>query len=309
MTLTVQMFTSEDQGAPQWTGTFQGMVDILTACLVDGYGNKQAAGWTKPLFDSTRAAFKNSEADGGSGCFVYVEQQDASSIRAGVCSDMPDLDTKTYGTSDVFAPYSTAYDGWAVWADGRTFYFWAHIDRGSTALSWRSHSLLFAGDYEPRFANSYPYFIIGRDETSINGIDFLSFLALGSSNFPRNTFLSVDPDGITGSRQVTLRNLGQATSAGNASPSAAPLSKTDGDYIFAPAEIAAVAAMGVSPGKLRGAYTCGSDLSAFYDLADAGNLVQREVQTGFWMLPAYITGSNTAESSRGTILLDAQGPW
>lgn len=309
MTLTVNMFTSEDQGAPAWDGTFQGFVDVLTACLVDGYGDTSPAGWTQPHSDSTRAAFKNNESDGGSGCFVYIEQHDSNYIRAKACSDMPDIDTLAYSTDGVFARYSHSHDGWVVWADGLTLYFWAYTESGSTTNNWRAHTLLCSGDYDARFANSYPYFAIGRESTSGTGFSYQDFLALNSARFAQGSFVSVDPDGISGGIAISLRGLGGSTD-GNASPQAAPLAKTDGSYVFAPAEISAPASMGLAPGKLRGAYTCGSDLSAFYDLADSdGNLIHREVDAGWWMIPAYLSGSNTSESSRGTILFDVQGPW
>lgn len=43
------IYSSADVGAPILNGTSGSMVELLDACLVNGYGSKSPAGWTKPL--------------------------------------------------------------------------------------------------------------------------------------------------------------------------------------------------------------------------------------------------------------------
>lgn len=46
-----KIFTSSDASAPQLDGTSGSLLNVLNACLVDGYGSKSPVGWLKPLAD------------------------------------------------------------------------------------------------------------------------------------------------------------------------------------------------------------------------------------------------------------------
>ena len=44
-----KLYQSSDVGAPIFYGTSGSLVDLLDACLVNGYGSKSGAGWIKPF--------------------------------------------------------------------------------------------------------------------------------------------------------------------------------------------------------------------------------------------------------------------
>ena len=54
--MTVRIYKSTDSGAPTLTGQAFSLISLLLACLVDGYGSKAAAGWTKPYTGTNLAS-------------------------------------------------------------------------------------------------------------------------------------------------------------------------------------------------------------------------------------------------------------
>ncbi|CAA2409872.1 tail assembly protein [Xanthomonas phage Bosa] len=70
--MTVRVYSSSDSGAPVLNGTTAGdLINLLTKCLVDGYGAKAGAGWTKPYSGGNRAAFR--QGTGSRGRYLYVD--------------------------------------------------------------------------------------------------------------------------------------------------------------------------------------------------------------------------------------------
>ncbi len=68
------IYKYDDSNAPVMRGQREALIEVLTACLVDGYGSKQGAGWTRPFInaDGTKAAFRN-DPTAGSGLFLQVD--------------------------------------------------------------------------------------------------------------------------------------------------------------------------------------------------------------------------------------------
>ena len=56
--MTVRVYYSTDSGAPVYSGSAGSLIALLQACLVDGYGAKDPAGWTKPFSGTNLAAFR-----------------------------------------------------------------------------------------------------------------------------------------------------------------------------------------------------------------------------------------------------------
>ena len=54
--MTVRVYSSTDASAPVLTGQVGSLIAVLDACLVNGYGTKTAAGWTKPFADASNTA-------------------------------------------------------------------------------------------------------------------------------------------------------------------------------------------------------------------------------------------------------------
>ncbi|QNN97198.1 hypothetical protein P9A51_gp43 [Xanthomonas phage Xp12] len=79
--MTVRVYSSSDPSAPVLTGSNAGdLLNLLTKCLVDGYGSKAGAGWTKPFTATNRAAFKTGA--GSRGRYLYVDDTRGSSTYA-----------------------------------------------------------------------------------------------------------------------------------------------------------------------------------------------------------------------------------
>lgn len=70
------IYKSSDSGAPSFYGTTGSVIALLDACLVNGYGSKVAAGWTKPLPNTGSGAFGQSygcyHQPSGSGFYLFI---------------------------------------------------------------------------------------------------------------------------------------------------------------------------------------------------------------------------------------------
>lgn len=130
------IYRSSDASAPAMTGQVGSLVALLDACLVNGYGAKSAAGWTKPYSDSTHTGVYRPDAgtrfylrvnDNGPGAGTYKE------ARVVGYETMSDVNTGTNAfptaaqmATQLFVRKSVALDAtardWIVLADSRTMY-------------------------------------------------------------------------------------------------------------------------------------------------------------------------------------------
>lgn len=62
--MAVTKYMSSDSGAPIMNGTQGSLVNVLDAILVNGYGSKSPAGWTKPFSGTSKAVYRNSPLTG-----------------------------------------------------------------------------------------------------------------------------------------------------------------------------------------------------------------------------------------------------
>ena len=70
--MTVRFYSSSDAGAPAVRGNTPGdIINLLTKCLVDGYGAKAGAGWTKPYTGTNVAAFR--QGAGSNGMYLRID--------------------------------------------------------------------------------------------------------------------------------------------------------------------------------------------------------------------------------------------
>lgn len=86
----------DDANAPVLSGTVGSMVNLLTNCLVTGYGSKEAAGWAREYANTelTKAAFRN-DSETGNGFFLRVDETTpgATAARLQGYETMTDIDT------------------------------------------------------------------------------------------------------------------------------------------------------------------------------------------------------------------------
>ncbi len=64
------VYSSTDSGAPVLTNANGSLIALLTAVLVNGYGSKAGAGWTRPFTGTNLAVFQ--QGSGGNGRFLRV---------------------------------------------------------------------------------------------------------------------------------------------------------------------------------------------------------------------------------------------
>src|SRR5574341_358034 len=70
--MAVTLYKSSDASAPVLTGVAGSLITVLDGCLVNGYGSKAAAGWTKPFSGSNLAVYRNNPT-GGTGFYLNID--------------------------------------------------------------------------------------------------------------------------------------------------------------------------------------------------------------------------------------------
>lgn len=167
------VYKSTDGSAPVLTGAVGSLVALLDACLVNGYGAKAAAGWTKPFTGTNKAAFKN--GTGSTGFYLRVQDDapvTAKEARITGYETMSDVDTGTQpfptaaqgvgGVAMVVARKSATADAtaraWIVVADARTVYVFVF----TTDTANSCYSFVFGDTYSVLSGDNYRCIIIGR---------------------------------------------------------------------------------------------------------------------------------------------------
>jgi len=144
------VYKSTDISAPVLTGAdTASVINVLRACLVDGYGTRQGAGWTMPFVngDGTKASFKN----GGSGFYLSVNGFTATAA----FENMSDINTGINGFgSGQLRSYGNFVQGWILIANERYMIFANYPNQNlpvDTGYSFGNNSqyILSFGDLTP----------------------------------------------------------------------------------------------------------------------------------------------------------------
>ena len=139
--MAVTLYKYDDVGAPQLTGEVGKVISVLDACLVNGYGSKSPAGWTKPFSGTNKAVYR---PPAGNRHYLRILNDNTTidnygNTAVGICrvigyETMSDVNTGT-GLFPTTAQISggvclhTTYDRsatikpWWLIADDKTFYF------------------------------------------------------------------------------------------------------------------------------------------------------------------------------------------
>lgn len=194
-----------DTGAPKlWANAYGGLVRLLEAVLVNGYGTQASLGWTKEYEspDTNTVIFRNNPVT-GSGFYLQVSHSNAFGLATNYFSVAGfesmtswDVGLARCPTTGIMSMnplgYSTTTicsDGihWMIIGDERGFwlclrtYLTSHTDIVSNNMG-RFWKVLFFGDIIPfDSANQWPVFICGG--TSTVDLAYLqTFTSLGSSS-------------------------------------------------------------------------------------------------------------------------------
>ncbi len=155
------IYKSTDASAPTLNGTVGSLITLLDACLVNGYGAKPAAGWTKAFTGTNLAAYRM-----GSGATQYYLRVDDNGPGAGGAREsrligyqtMSDVNTGTDAfpsTNQLYFRKSATLDAtarpWYVAADDRTVIITQSFDS----------SVSYSGTYFGQFYSYVPNDLYG----------------------------------------------------------------------------------------------------------------------------------------------------
>jgi len=182
------VYKSSDASAPTLTGQVGALIGVLDACLVNGYGSKSAAGWTKAFSGTNLASYLPSAGH-------YLDVNDAAAGAGGAqeatvrgYESMTAVGTGTNAfptTAQIASPgefirKSATADatarGWLLIADQYTFYLF--ILSGDTAAAYQSFG--FGRFYSTKASDTYRSFICGHSSTgsgSSTGLDSIGWAA------------------------------------------------------------------------------------------------------------------------------------
>lgn len=91
--MTVRIYHSTDASAPVLSGQVGALIGVLDACLVNGYGSKAAAGWTKAYSGTNLAAYR--QPAGTNQFYLRVDDTNATDARLRGYEAMSDVNTGT----------------------------------------------------------------------------------------------------------------------------------------------------------------------------------------------------------------------
>lgn len=166
--MTTTLYRSTDPGAPQLSTASGALTAIFDACLVNGYGTKPAAGWTKEFFQSNlRSGYK--QGLGSNGHYLYLDDGAGTTVRARGFVAMESIDKGELPfPTDAQMPggvYVHKHDGlagnrgWLMVANEKAVWF---VTQMSSSINWTEASLFFFGAIKSnRQADKFSTMIIG----------------------------------------------------------------------------------------------------------------------------------------------------
>jgi hypothetical protein len=178
--MAITTYKSSDASAPSIARAAGDLITLLDAVLVNGYGSKSAAGWTKEYSGTNKAVYK--QGTGSSGKYLRVVD-DGTDYCGGAVADIQvsdgasGIDTvtgvsigATTATYYIHKPDSVANRGsWVMYADSKAFYLLTQ--RAPTTAVTDSHvsySVSFFGDaisYAPT-TDAYRFFTLSDQSSS-----------------------------------------------------------------------------------------------------------------------------------------------
>ena len=156
----VTVYRYDDVGAPVLSSPSAGsLIGVLDACLVNGYGSKSPAGWTKPYSGTNLAAYRQ-----GSGSRFYLRVYDGSGTKkasvvgyesmTGISSGSNLFPTAAQHSAGLYITIGTTaaptgQEPWVLVAVDKRFYLWIGFEFTSASAlsdSVAGQGLFFFGD-------------------------------------------------------------------------------------------------------------------------------------------------------------------
>lgn len=221
--MAITTYKSSDGSAPAIGGAVAGdLITLFDAVLVNGYGAKSAAGWTKDYTGTNKAIYK--QGTGSTGQFVRVDDtgalQYSTTIKCSVEASAVDTQTKVHagvnsaGSALVYfrKPSTVANSGeWVMYADAKAFWLLtAETPLAGVDPQFRSYSAAFCGDsislYQPG-TDSWRFMLLGQNNTP-GDAGYSQLYNMHTTNIATCGYRAGTPDGwVDGGLAISMGTL------------------------------------------------------------------------------------------------------
>lgn len=169
--MSINIYKWSDVDAPSLSRIRGSLINVLDACLVNGYGTKASSGWTKEYAETNMAIYRMPE---GSRCYLYVNDNMVSYYNNAEVNGYATINTSAVTIEDAitsgteqFSNHSRPYwwknnntdtpGGWEVYATDKCFYLIGGYATTEGTSTWYDHrNLSFFGDYNCT-SSGFPY--------------------------------------------------------------------------------------------------------------------------------------------------------
>jgi len=186
------IYRSTDDGAPTLNGYSGSLVTVLNAVLVDGYGTKSGAGWTKEYSGVSGAVESRAAYRGGAGTQFYLHVNDSgptvqNHARINGYESMTHIDSGTnsfpsvsqglggYVSARKSSAVSATARTWIIAADNRTFYMFILTGDSTYYYGW-----MFGDFYSYVNEDQYNCMIIGQTNDNSSSYQYQFLETLGT---------------------------------------------------------------------------------------------------------------------------------
>ena len=166
--MAINYYRWDDPSAPSLSGESGKLIDLLDACLINGYGSKTGAGWTKVYYDAPNhtAVYRHSTDD----CFIRIDDnqtdhglnQAVANVRCyKTMSDVDNGTVKTPSDSQISTVYSfirksnsanTTTEPWILVENNGLIYFNTNYNSNTNSAI---HTIGKVRYFNP--SDTYPY--------------------------------------------------------------------------------------------------------------------------------------------------------
>lgn len=260
-------YTSADASAPTVRGGTGTLIGLLDAILVNGYGSKPAAGWTKPYSGANLAAYRMSTAPGANGHYLYVDDTGAQWTRWLGYASMSSISdtsgepvpTNAQVSGGLYFYKSNTADTtsrpWICVADEKRFVlivFSAQTALGATDQT--NSSMLFGQGKSNVVGDAYYTLAMGRTNTTTTNDWLASGTVQGTYSPSNGAYVLRAYTGVTGA--AAIAKSGGAIPSPAGSPLGGMTMHTYPDQIYGSLNVAPLSTWeaGLEYGAMRGVF-------------------------------------------------------
>lgn len=281
------VYRSTDGSAPVLDGQAGSLITVLDAVLVNGYGAKAAAGWTKAFSGTNGASYRQ-----GGGLQYYVNVNDNApgagtgkearvvgyEVMTAFATGSNLFPTAAQAANGIFVRKSVAADAtartWIMLADHLTFYMWVLTgDAANTYLGWG-----FGDIYSFKTSDVGRVFINARatENAATSSLDTMGTCSTYVGTTQTGMYLARETSQAVGA--IACGKIGDFALTGGTLPMNGTLvykNTPDGRIYLAPLRVTHSAGGNQLHGRMRGLWQWGHLLAAASDgdtITGAGDL-------------------------------------